>query len=45
MKKMNMKLNNQINEYDNNVSMIQAALIWDPRKNKYLEVNNLRDAV
>ena len=38
-------LNNQINEYDNDVSMIQAPLIWDPRNNKYIEVNNLRDAV
>ena len=40
-----MSLNNQINEYDNDVSMIQAPLIWDPRNNKYIEVNNLRDAV
>ena len=40
-----MSLNNQINEYDNDVSMIQAPLIWDPRNNKYIKVNNLRDAV
>ena len=40
-----MSLNNQINEYDNEVSMIQAPLIWDPSNNKYIEVNNLRDAV
>ena len=40
-----MSLNNQINEYDNDVSMIQAPLIWDPRNNKYIEVNNLRDAI
>ena len=40
-----MSSNNQINEYDNDVSMIQAPLIWDPRNNKYIEVNNLRDAV
>ena len=25
--------------------MIQAPLIWDLRKNKYLEINNVRDAV
>ena len=40
-----MYLNNQIKEYDNHVSMIQVPLIWDPRKNKYIQVNNLRDAV
>ena len=40
-----MYLNNQINEYDNNVSMIRAPLIQDPRKSKYIEVNNLREAV
>ena len=40
-----MYLNNQINENDNNVIMIQAPLIWDPRKKKYIEVNNSRDAV
>ena len=38
-----MYLNNQIDEY--NVSMMQAPLIWDPRKNKYVEVNNLEDAI
>ena len=37
--------NNQINEYNNDASMIQAPLIWDPRNNKYIEINNLRDAV
>ena len=37
--------NNQINEYHNNVSMIQAPLIQDPSKNKYVEVNNVKDTV
>ena len=25
--------------------MMRAPLIWDPRKNKYVEVNNLEDAI
>ena len=29
--------NNQINEYDNDVDMIQAPLIWDPRNNNTLK--------